>query len=87
MNIKIDIYRALTVVFFLVSVWMIVEISQSNSEAKEREAKLDSLENEIILLQDALEAREEEVNLIMQLNADDFNGTNAIEKYRSLFQD
>jgi hypothetical protein len=65
---------------------MLGEISQSNSEAKKREVKLDSLENEIILLQDALEVRKEEVNLLMQLNEDDFDRVEDIEKYQRLFQ-
>ena len=73
MNIKIDIFRILTLVFFFFSMWMLGEISQSNSEAKKREAKLDSLANEVVILQDALEARKEEVNLLMQLNKDDFD--------------
>jgi hypothetical protein len=67
--------------------WMLGEISQSNSEAKKRESKLDSLENEVILLQDALEVRKEEVNLLMQLNKDDFDRVEEIEKYQRLFQD
>lgn len=87
MNIKIDIFRVLTLVFFFFSMWMIGEISQSNSEAKMRETKLDSLENEVVLLQDALEARKEEVNLLMQLNKDDFDRVEDIEKYQRLFQD
>jgi hypothetical protein len=66
---------------------MLGEISQSNSEAKKRESKLDSLENEVILLQDALEVRKEEVNLLMQLNKDDFDRVEEIEKYQRLFQD
>jgi len=86
MNIKIDIFRILALVFFLFSMWMLGEISQSNSEAKKREVKLDSLENEIILLQDALEVRKEEVNLLMQLNEDDFDRVEDIEKYQRLFQ-
>jgi hypothetical protein len=87
MNIKIDIFRILTLVFFFFSMWMLGEISQSNSEAKKRELKLDSLENEVILLQDALEVRKEEVNLLMQLNKDDFDRVEEIEKYQRLFQD
>ena len=87
MNKKIDIFRVLTLVFFFFSMWMIGEISQSNSEAKKREAKLDSLENEVIILQDALEARKEEVDLLMQLNKDDFDRVEDIEKYQRLFQD
>ena len=87
MNIKIDIFRILTLVFFFFSMWMLGEISQSNSEAKKRESKLDSLENEVILLQDALEVRKEEVNLLMQLNKDDFDRVEDIEKYQRLFQD
>jgi len=67
--------------------WMMGEVSQSNNEAKKREAKLDSLENEVILLQDALEVRKEEVNLLMQLNKDDFDRIEDIEKYQRLFQD
>lgn len=87
MNIKIDIFRILTLVFFLFSMWMMGEVSQSNNDAKKREAKLDSLENEVIILQDALEARKEEVNLLMQLNEDDFDRIEDIEKYQRLFQD
>ena len=66
---------------------MMGEISQSNSEAKKREAELDSLANEVIILQDALEARKEEVDLLMQLNKDDFDRVEDIEKYQRLFQD
>ena len=66
---------------------MMGETSQSNSEAKKREAKLDSLANEVIILQDALEARKEEVDLLMQLNKDDFDRVEDIEKYQRLFQD
>jgi len=87
MNIKIDIFRILTLVFFLFSMWMMGEVSQSNNEAKKREAKLDSLENEVIILQDALEARKEEVDLLMQLNEDDFDRVEDIEKYQRLFHD
>lgn len=87
MNIKIDIFRILTLVFFLFSMWMMGEVSQSNNESKKREAKLDSLENEVTILQDALEARKEEVDLLMQLNKDDFDRVEDIEKYQRLFQD
>lgn len=66
---------------------MMGEISQSNSETKKREAKLDSLANEVVILQDALEARKEEVDLLMQLNKDDFDRVEDIEKYQRLFQD
>lgn len=67
--------------------WMMGEVSQSNNESKKREAKLDSLENEVTILQDALEARKEEVDLLMQLNKDDFDRVEDIEKYQRLFQD
>jgi hypothetical protein len=67
--------------------WMLGEISQISKDAKKREAKLDSLENEVILLRDALEVRKEEVNLLMQLNEDDFDRIEDIEKYQRLFQD
>lgn len=86
MNIKIDIFRVLTVVFFLFSMWTIGEISQTSKELKKRESKLDSLENEVLLLQDALEVRKEEVDLLMQLNEDDFDRVEEIEKYQRLFQ-
>ena len=86
MNIKIDIFRVLTIVFFLFSMWAIGEISQTSRDLRKREAKLDSLENEVIILQDALEARKEEVDLLMQLNEDDFDRVEDIEKYQRLFQ-
>ena len=47
----------------------------------------DSLRNEIILLQDQLEARKEEVDLLLQLNEDDFDRVNDIEKIERLFQE
>ena len=87
MNIKIDIFKILTAVFFLSSIWEIGEISRINGDLKEREVRLDSLENEVILLQDALEARKEEVNLLMQLNEDDFDRIEEIETYQRLFED
>ena len=66
--------------------WAIGEISQTSRDLRKREAKLDSLENEVIILQDALEARKEEVDLLMQLNEDDFDRVEDIEKYQRLFQ-
>lgn len=47
----------------------------------------DSLRNEIILLQDQLEVRKEEVDLLLQLNEDDFDRVNDIEKIERLFEE
>jgi hypothetical protein len=87
MNIKIDFFRVLTLVFFLFSMWSVGEIYQTNNELKRKEVKLDSLENEVILLQESLEARKDEVDLLMQLNKDDFDRIEEIKKYNRLLED
>jgi len=87
MNTKIDFFRVLTLVFFLFSMWSVGEIYQTNNELKRKEVKLDSLENEVILLQESLEARKDEVDLLMQLNKDDFDRIEEIKKYNRLLED
>jgi hypothetical protein len=56
-------------------------------ELERRQKILDSLENEVILIEDALDVRKEEVDLLLQLNKDDFDRIEDIEKKERLFQE
>ena len=56
-------------------------------QLKEKQLVLDSLESEVIILEDALKARKEEVDLLLQLNEDDFDRVNDIEKIERLFEE
>ena len=55
----------LTAVFGIFGFWMVTDLIQSEKEVKEKQKIIDSLSNEILLLEDAVEMREREVDLMM----------------------
>ena len=56
----------LTAVFGIFGFWMMTDLIQSEKEVKENQKTIDSLSNEILLLEDAVEMREREVDLMMR---------------------
>ena len=56
----------LTAVFGIFGFWMVTDLIQSEKEVKENQKTIDSLSNEILLLEDAVEMREREVDLMMR---------------------
>ena len=55
----------LTAVFGIFGFWIMTDLIQSEREVKEKQKTIDSLSNEILLLEDAVETREREVDLMM----------------------
>ena len=87
MKQKIDFTSILLFILLLFSVYLLSEVSTMSRQLKERQLVLDSLESEVIILEDALKARKEEVDLLLQLNEDDFDRVNNIEKIERLFEE
>ena len=56
----------LTAVFWIFGLWIMADLIQSEREVKEKQKIIDSLSNEILLLEDAVEMREREVDLMMR---------------------
>ena len=56
----------LTAVFGIFGFWIMTDLIQSEREVKEKQKIIDSLNNEILLLEDAVEMREREVDLMMR---------------------
>ena len=56
----------LTAVFGIFGFWIMTDLIQSEKEVKEKQKIIDSLSNEILLLEDAVEMREREVDLMMR---------------------
>lgn len=87
MKQKIDFTSILLFIFLFFSVYLLSEVSTMSRQLKEKQLVLDSLESEVIILEDALKARKEEVDLLLQLNEDDFDRVNDIEKIERLFEE
>jgi len=66
----------LTAVFGIFGLWIMTDLIQSEREVKEKQKTIDSLSNEILLLEDAVEMREREVDLMMS----DFDKGEEIDK-------
>jgi hypothetical protein len=66
----------LTAVFGIFGFWIMTDLIQSEREVKEKQKTIDSLSNEILLLEDAVEMREREVDLMMS----DFDKGEEIDK-------
>lgn len=84
---KINLYWITVGICFLMILLLGIEIGTMRKDLERRQKVLDSMENEVMFLNDALEAREEEVDLLLQLNKDDFDRIEDIEKKERLFQE
>jgi hypothetical protein len=73
----------LTAVFGIFGFWMMTDLIQSEKEVKENQKTIDSLSNEILLLEDAVEMREREVDLMMS----DFDKGEEINKTERILKE
>ena len=73
----------LTAVFGIFGFWIMTDLIQSEREVKEKQKIIDSLSNEILLLEDAVEMREREVDLMMS----DFDKGEEINKIERILKE
>ena len=73
----------LTAVFGIFGFWIMTDLIQSEKEVKEKQKIIDSLSNEILLLEDAVEMREREVDLMMS----DFDRGEEIDKIERILKE
>ena len=73
----------LTAVFGIFGFWIVTDLIQSEKEVKENQKTIDSLSNEILLLEDAVEMREREVDLMMS----DFDKGEEINKTERILKE
>ena len=72
-----------TAVFWIFGLWIMTDLIQSEREVKEKQKIIDSLSNEILLLEDAVEMREREVDLMMS----DFDKGEEIDKTERILKE
>ena len=73
----------LTAVFLIFGLWIMTDLIQSEREVKEKQKIIDSLNNEIILLEELVEMREREVDLMMS----DFDKGEEIDKAERILKE
>ena len=73
----------LTAVFLIFGLWIMTDLIQSEREVKEKQKIIDSLNNEIILLEEEVEMREREVDLIMS----DFDRGEEVDKIERILKE
>jgi len=74
----------LTAVFGIFGFWVMTDLIQSEREVKEKQKIIDSLSNEVLLLEEEVEMREREVDLMMS-NFDKGEEVDKIERIKSNF--
>jgi hypothetical protein len=74
----------LTAVFGIFGFWVMTDLIQSEREVKEKQRIIDSLSNEVLLLEDEVEIREREVDLMMS-DFDKAEEINKIERIKGNF--
>ena len=73
----------LTAVFLVLGLWIMTDLIQLEREVKENQKTIDSLNNEIILLEELVEMREREVDLLMS----DFDRLEEIDKIERILKE
>ena len=73
----------LTAVFWIFGLWIMTDLIQSEREVKEKQKTIDSLSNEILLLEDAVEMRERKVDLMMS----DFDKGEEVDKTERILKE
>jgi hypothetical protein len=73
----------LTAVFLILGLWIMTDLIQLEREVKEKQKTIDSLNNEIILLEELVEMREREVDLMMS----DFDKGEEINKIERILEE
>ena len=66
---------------------MLSELRLAESEVKTKEKIVDSLSNEILILEEQIEMRERETDLLMDLTHDDFDKEVEVDKIERLLED
>ena len=74
----------LTAVFGIFGFWVMTDLIQSEREVKEKQKIIDSLSNEVLLLEEEVEMREREVDLMMS-DFDKAEEINKIERIKGNF--
>ena len=74
----------LTAVFGIFGLWVMTDLIQSEKEVKEKQKIIDSLSNEVLLLEEEVEMREREVDLMMS-DFDKAEEINKIERIKGNF--
>jgi hypothetical protein len=74
----------LTAVFGIFGFWVMTDLIQSEREVKEKQKIIDSLSNEVLLLEEEVEMREREVDLMMS-DFDKGEEVDKIERIKSNF--
>jgi hypothetical protein len=74
----------LTAVFGIFGFWVMMDLIQSEREVKEKQKIIDSLSNEVLLLEEEVEMREREVDLMMS-DFDKGEEVDKIERIKSNF--
>ena len=82
-NKNINWAGILTAVFGIFVFWIMTDLIQSEKEFKEKQKIIDSLNNEIILLEELVEMREREVDLMMS----DFDKGEEIDKMERILNE
>ena len=65
---------------------MLSELRLAESEVKTKEKIVDSLSNEILILEEQIEMRERETDLLMDLTHDDFDKEVEVDKIERLLE-
>lgn len=86
MNNKLKLEWALIFIFLIFSMFLLGENREQTKKIKSQAQSIDSLENEINLLQDDLQISREEVEILKEMNEDDFDRVNDIEKMDRLLE-
>jgi hypothetical protein len=73
----------LTAVFGIFGFWVMTDLIQSEREVKEKQKIIDSLSNEVLLLEEEVEIREREVDLMMS----DFDKGEEIDKIERILKE
>ena len=74
----------LTAVFGIFGFWVMTDLIQSEREVKEKQRIIDSLSNEVLLLEEEVEMRKREVDLMMS-DFDKGEEVDKIERIKSNF--
>ena len=69
-----------TAIFFISFLIVLTMLREAESQVKKTNQALDSLNKEILFLEDKIDAREEEVRILMDLNEDDFDRKEDVDR-------
>ena len=76
-----------TAIFFISFLIVLTMLREAESQVKKTNQALDSLNKEILFLEDKIDAREEEVRILMDLNEDDFDRLEDLDKLERMLSE